>query len=219
MVDRDSRGETSQHFSRKMWEGAKRYFISGIATVFPLFITLYVIVVLVRFMYHIAGTPLNRYLESTFGYAIPGIGIIVLVAVIFIIGVFSRLIIGRRLLPWLERILHKIPLIASIYPSAKQLSDFLFSGEREEFKKVVLVEYPYQGSYSLGFVTNESLDSLNSQIDKELINVFIPLAPAPFSGILLLLPSEKVKVLDIPVDQAVKYFVSGGVVFKPPLSE
>ncbi|MBD3263500.1 MAG: DUF502 domain-containing protein, partial [Candidatus Omnitrophica bacterium] len=130
-------------------------------------------------------------------------------------GFFSTRFIGRKIFPLAEKVFFKIPLLSSIYSSLKQLSDFLFKeSKRKKFKKVVLVPYPRDGSYSLGFITNEELDDFGPQKGLSLISVFVPLAPAPFSGIILFLPEEEVVVLDISVEQGIKCIVSGGVI--PP---
>jgi uncharacterized membrane protein len=191
----------------------RRYFIAGIATILPLFITVYVIVLVIRFAYDIAGKYINAYLLDAFGFDIPGLGLLILILSILSIGFLSSHFIGRRLFPIFEKIITKIPFVAGIYPSAKQLSDFLFEEEgKKKFKKVVLVPYPTNDSYSLGFITNEETEILKGESGKELVTVLVPLAPAPFSGVLLFLPKEKIRVLNISVDNAIKLIVSGGVV-------
>lgn len=191
----------------------KNYFLTGIATLFPLFITIYVVFLLFQVTNKYAGQYVNNLLLDSYGYSIPGLGLIVTLVVIIIIGFISSNFIGRKLFPIFEKILFKIPFISEIYPSAKQLSDFLFSSNKKsKFKKVVMVEYPTKGSYSIGFITNEELSGLSSISEDNLISVLVPLAPAPFSGILLLLPKDKVKVIDMSVNNAVKFIVSGGVI-------
>jgi uncharacterized membrane protein len=84
--------------------------------------------------------------------------------------------------------------------------------KKKEFKKVVLVPYPVHDSYSMGFITNEGLSVSDKNSNEEIVSVLVPLAPAPFSGVLLFLSKKKIKILDIPIDDAVKLIVSGGVV-------
>ncbi len=194
------------------WRSLRTYFFAGIATIFPLFVTIYLIFVILKFGDNIVGKYLNPILIKNYGFTIPGLGFVTMLLVIIGIGLFSTHFIGRKILPFLERLFLKIPLVANIYPSAKQLSDFLFVMKKEDLGKVVLVEYPYPGASSIGFVTNENLSFLGQEAEGKIISVFIPIAPSPFSGFLVLLPQEKVRKLDISVEQAIKFIVSGGVI-------
>jgi len=198
---------------QKLRELIKRYFISGIAITFPLFISIFVVVFIIRITDELIGNKINACLLKYYGFDIPGLGIILLILILLLVGFLSNLFLGRKLFQIFDRAFKKIPLLATIYPPAKELSDFLFTSEgRGRFKKVVLVEYPVEGSYSIGFITNEELNKLSADLNNKLISVLVPHAPTPFSGMLLFLEERKIKVLDITVDQAVKLIVSGGVV-------
>ncbi|MBD3245627.1 MAG: DUF502 domain-containing protein [Candidatus Omnitrophica bacterium] len=197
----------------------RKYFFAGIAALFPLAVTIYILVFLFQAINGFAERYINSVLFELTGSRIPGLGFIVLILCVVGVGVLSTHLVGQKLFPWLERLLLKIPFVANIYPAAKQLSDFLFGEKKTEFQKVVLVEYPYPGTYSLGFLTNEQLDVLSQKTGKDLVNVFIALAPAPFSGLLMLFPREKVQVLDVAVDTALKYIISGGVVFEEAIRQ
>lgn len=198
-----------------IFRAVRRYLLAGLAILFPLFISLYLIYLLFSISERFAGRLINAYLKDTYGFIIPGLGFFIILAVLLVTGLIATRLIGRKLLSFFEAIVMKIPLVANLYPSAKQLSDFLFkNGKQKEFRKVVLVEFPYKGAYSMGFVTNEELELLDEAAGTKLVNVFIPLAPSPFSGFLLLVPRDSVKRVDIPFEKAIKYIVSGGVVFK-----
>ncbi len=191
----------------------RRYILTGMAALFPLFVTIYIIVFVFRMGNRLAGKYINAFLMENYGFAVPGLGLIFILLLLIAIGFVSSHFIGRRILPFLEKIFMKIPLVANLYPSAKQLSDFLFRMDKEkEFKKVVLVPYPVYGSYSMGFVTNERLPVSDKEKEQEIVSVLVPLAPAPFSGVLLFMPKSKLRILEIPIDEAVKMIVSGGVV-------
>ncbi len=193
----------------------KNFFFAGIATIFPLFVSVYIIIIIFRFADQLTGKYVNALLIKEYGFSIPGLGFLTTILIILIVGFISSHIIGIKLFPVFEKLILKIPFIAHIYPSAKELSDSLFSSnKKDKFKKVVLVEYPTRESYSLGFITNEELDELNKKANKNLITVFVPLAPAPFSGMILFVPRNKIIELDISVDKAIKCIVSGGVI--PP---
>ncbi|MCK9555325.1 DUF502 domain-containing protein [bacterium] len=193
----------------------KKSFFAGIATIFPLFVSVYIIVIIFRFADQLTGKYVNALLIKEYGFSIPGLGFLTTILIILIVGFISSHIIGIKIFPVFEKLILKIPFIAHIYPSAKELSDSLFSSnKKDKFKKVVLVEYPTKESYSLGFITNEELYELNRKANKNLITVFVPLAPAPFSGMILFVPKDKIIELDISVDKAIKCIVSGGVI--PP---
>lgn len=191
----------------------KKYLFAGIATVLPVFLTLYLALIIFRLADNLAGKYINSFLLQHYGFRIPGLGLVILIIVIIIAGVISTRVIGKKLLPLFEKLILKIPFIASIYPSVKKLSDFFFEAEaKSKYKKVVLVQYPTDWSYAIGFITNESLNKLNQKVGETLVCVFVPLAPTPFSGILLLLPLAKIKILDMSIEQAIKFIISGGVI-------
>jgi uncharacterized membrane protein len=194
----------------------RRYFFAGIATVLPVVVTIYIILVVFRFTDKFAGKYINSYLLDNYGYSIPGLGLIATILFFIVVGLVSSHFIGRTVIPFFERLFIKIPVVANIYPSVKRLSDFLFgSGTKQKFKKVVLVPYPSPKTYSLGFITNEELGSLEETFKKELVTVFVPIAPTPFSGFILFVPRQEIKLLDISVDLAIRCIVSGGVI--PPV--
>ncbi|MCF7870575.1 MAG: DUF502 domain-containing protein [Candidatus Omnitrophica bacterium] len=196
----------------------RRYFFAGIAALLPVIVTIFIIRIVFRFTDKFAGKYINEYLLNNYGYSIPGLGFIATVLFFMIIGLISSHFIGRKVIPFFEKLFIKIPVVASIYPSLKRLSDFLFgSDQKHKFKKVVLVPYPSPKSYSLGFVTNEELGNLEGKIDDELVTAFVPIAPTPFSGFILFVPKKEIKFLNISVDLAIRCIVSGGVI--PPVRE
>lgn len=198
----------------------KEVFLSGLAVILPLFITAYLIYLLLKFSNDIAGEYINDVIYSQFGITVPGLGLIILLLLIVLVGIVSRILLVRKIFSSIERYFMKIPFIANIYPSAKELSGFLFtSTEREKFKKVVLVEYPLKGSYSIGFVTNRSVDAIEAKTEKGLISVLVPLAPAPFSGLLLYIKEDMTIPVDLSIEEAVKLIVSGGVVIPKSLAK
>lgn len=193
----------------------RRYFFAGVASVLPVLVTIYAIVIVFNFTDRFAGKYINNYLSQNYGYSIPGLGFIVTLLFFVLIGFVSSHFIDKRILPFFEKLLGKIPIVSSIYPSVKRLSEFLFgSGKSYKFKKVVLVPYPNRESFAIGFITNENSGSLNQKTGKDLITVFMPLAPTPFSGFILFIPKQELKFLNISIDLAIRCIVSGGVI--PP---
>ncbi len=201
---------------KNRWALIRRSFWAGIATLFPLCITVYAVFLIFRFADNFAGKYINMFLVRNYGFAVPGIGLIVLLIAVIIAGWFSRIFVGRWLTSVIDRVFNRTPLIANIYPSAKKLSDFLFSDEesQKKFRKVILVEFPSEGCWSVGFLTNDQLDDFEGALPDDSVCVFVPLAPAPFSGFVYWTRKDKVKEIDMSVDQAAKFVLSGGVVTK-----
>src|SRR3989338_2197145 len=191
----------------------KQYFLAGAAAIFPIGITAYIFLIIFKYADGLLGRYINAYLLKQYGYKIPGLGIVIGLFLIIFIGMLANHFIGKRLIPFLERYFLKLPFIRHVYSPAKQLSDFLFkeNGSGGRFKKVVLAQYPSEGSYSLGFITNEGIKEFDSKIGHEVVSVLISTPPSPFTGPLVLLPKDKVKMLDISMEDAIKFVVSGGL--------
>ena len=193
----------------------KRYLLAGLATVLPLFVTIYLLYFVVRLAEKVVGQYINQALNHAFGFTIPGLGVVIILAVMLVAGYFSRLYIGQKLLPMLDRLLGKIPIISDIYPPAKEFANLVFTDKgRKHFRRVVLVPYPSPRSYALGFVTNEGMEHLNERSGEDLVGVLVPFGPTPFTGVLLYYPSSEIIDLDVPVEGAIKAIVSAGVI--PP---
>ncbi|MFC2091684.1 DUF502 domain-containing protein [Elusimicrobiota bacterium] len=191
----------------------KKYFFSGIATLFPLFITSYIITVIYQFTNRFVGNHINAFILQNYNITIPGLGFVITILVIIILGFLSSIFVGKKLLPLFENLFSRIPFVTSIYPPAKQLSNYLFKRvNKDELKKVVLVSSLFRDSYSIGFITHEGLSNFNQKTNQELATIFVPFAPVPFTGIIILVPKKKITLLDISVDQAIKFIVSGGVI-------
>lgn len=193
-------------------ENIKKYFIVGITVILPVFITAYAFVAVLHFTDKLIGKTINSILQNRFGFFIPGLGIFLVVIIILAIGFLYSFFFGRRLFSIFEYVFQRIPFASDIYQPVKQLSNFLLGKEeKKRFKKVVLVEYPSPGSYSIGFVTNEDLGPLYKEESLKLISVFVPFPPTPLSGFMLLIPREKTVTLDISIEQAMKFIISGGI--------
>jgi uncharacterized membrane protein len=118
---------------------------------------------------------------------------------------------GKKVFPRLEKWFSGLPLINKIYPAMKQIVLFVLAQKEFGFKKVVLVEYPSKGIWSLAFLTNEGFKKMSVALNKEMVAVFVPSTPSPFTGYVIFLPKEEVKFLDIPITDALKIIMSGGV--------
>jgi uncharacterized membrane protein len=131
------------------------------------------------------------------------------VTLISVVGVLARYYIGKRMIEWLDVAMMNVPLLNKFYGAIKQVNE-AFSGNKNSFKTVVMVEFPSAGSYSVGFITNETQGEAQKKIGKNLVGVFIPTTPNPTSGFLILVPEEKVTKLDMSVADGIKYIVSLG---------
>lgn len=190
----------------------RHYFATGLLITLPVFLTLYLIFIVVRFIDGIGGKVINYYLNKNFGFVIPGLGFILSMMVIVAVGFIATDFFGKKFFRVIERWFLKFPFIRQIYPAAKQMVDSFISKESPAFKKVVLAEYPSKGIWSIGFLTNDSFKEANDKTGRDLIHVFIATTPSPLTGFLILVPRQDVKFLDISVEEGVKLIISGGIV-------
>jgi uncharacterized membrane protein len=191
----------------KLGQALQRYFVTGLAALFPVVVTLYLLVAIFKF----SDGLLGRYLGSR----IPGLGLLLTLLITLAVGFLSSRFIGRFLFPVLETWFSRLPLIRAIYPAVKQLTRFLFSDEKNvSIRRVAMVEYPRPGVFTLAFVTNETLTSVTGAEEK-LLTLLIPTPPSPFSGPLIFVREKDVTFLDMPVEDALKLVVSGGVASAP----
>jgi uncharacterized membrane protein len=143
---------------------------------------------------------------------IPGLGIVLTLAVLIITGFLVANLVGRRLVSFSEGILHRIPLVRTIYSAAKNFAEVLFTDTNQAFKKVLLIEYPRKGVYSLCFQTSTALEEIQARTNENVICVFVPTTPNPTSGFILMVPMSDVIELDMDIESALKMVVSLGVV-------
>ena len=189
----------------------KRYFVTGLIAIIPLFLTIYLFIFIFRFFDGILGGFLNNYIKSEFGFYIPGLGLMLSLAIILLAGFMTSRFVGREIFLLLEKWYASLPLIKSIYPAFKQLVTFLLSQKEGGFKKAVLVEYPSKGIWSIGFLTNEGLEKINNALSRDMVAVFLILTPGPLSGYVVFVPREELRFPDITVSDALKIVISGGV--------
>ena len=190
----------------------RRYFITGLLIWVPLGITVWVLNLLIGTLdQSLLLVPESLRPQAMLGLNIPGIGAILTLLVIFLTGVLAANIIGQRLVRFWEALLARIPVVKSIYYSVKQVSDTLFSGNGDAFRKVLLVRYPHPQAWSLAFQTNVPSE-VAAQFDEEYVAVFIPTTPSPVNGFYFYVKKSETIELDMSVDDALKSIVSMGVV-------
>ena len=190
----------------------KRYFLTGLLIWVPLGITVWVLKLLIGSMdQSLLLLPYTLRPESWLGMSMPGLGTILTIGVILLTGMLTTNIVGQRLIRFWEGVLARIPVVKSIYYSVKQVSDTLFSGSGEAFRKVLLVRYPHPEAWSLAFQTNLPRD-VDSRLDGEYVGVFIPTTPSPVNGFYFFVKKSETIEVGISVDDALKYIISMGVV-------
>lgn len=190
----------------------RRYFITGLLIWIPLVITVWVLNLLIGTLdQSLLLVPESLRPLALLGLNIPGIGAILTLLVILLTGVLAANIIGQRLVMFWEALLARIPVVKSIYYSVKQVSDTLFSGKGDAFRKVLLVRYPHPEAWSLAFQTNVPSE-VGKRFDEEYVAVFIPTTPSPVNGFYFYVKKSETIELDMSVDDALKSIVSMGVV-------
>ena len=193
----------------------KKYFLTGLLIWVPLAATVWVLNLLISTLdQSLLLLPLQYRPEALFGMRIPGLGAIVTLLVILITGVLAANYFGRQLLVLWENILARIPVVKSIYTSIKQVSDTLFSGSGEAFRKVLLVRYPHAEAWSIAFQTNVP-SVVSENLGTDYVAVFIPTTPSPVNGFYFFVKKSETIELKLSVDQALKYIVSMGVATQP----
>ncbi len=198
-----------------MKKNIRQIFLTGLAVVVPVGVTIYILVFLVRLMDDLLSVvPRPFHPDTILGVHIPGLGIISTIFFIFLCGLVTRSYLGRRIVRTGERILQKIPFVRGVYRASKQVSDSLIMDKGQGFRKVVLVEFPRSGIWAIGFVAGQTSGELREKTGGA-VSVFMPTSPNPTSGYILLVPEKDLLPLEMTVEQAFTLIVSGGIVAPP----
>ena len=191
----------------------RRYLITGLLVWLPIGVTVLVVKLLVDLMDQTLVVLPEAYRpDHILGFHIPGLGVVLSVLVVFSTGVVMAHFFGQQLLAAWEAILNRIPLVRSIYSSVKQLSETLLSSGGQSFRKVLLIEYPRKGLWTLAFQTGTEVGEAQAKTGEEVINVYVPTTPNPTSGFFLMVPRRDVVELEMSVDEGLKMIISMGVV-------
>jgi len=191
----------------------KRYFITGLLVLVPLFITAWVLATLINMMdQSLLLLPVQWRPEAQFGRSVPGFGVLLTLAIIFVTGLIATNFFGKRLLAIWEGILTRVPVVKSIYSSVKQVSDTLFSDSGNAFRKALLVQFPREGSWTIAFQTGQPGGDVANHLRGDFVSVYVPTTPNPTGGYFLMMPRADVIELNMSVDEALKYIISMGVV-------
>lgn len=190
--------------------------IAGLFILAPVYLTIYVLVLLFRFMDGIFAPLIDRTLATFLGERsihIPGLGIVLTLTVVLFLGWLSRQVVGRRILDAIENLIRRIPIAKSVYGATKGVLDAVSRDQADAFKRVVLVEFPRKGIYAIGFITGTASrwSEGDPRLDEELIPVFIPKTPNPTGGFLLLVPPREILECTLTVEEGIRMIVSGGI--------
>ncbi len=211
-----SRGERHTHrvgLSARL----RGYFLTGILVAAPISITLFLTWQLLGFV----DARITPFIPSSYNpntylpFAVPGLGLIVLIGFITLVGALTTLFVGRTLLAISDSLLHRMPVVRSIYGATKQIFETILAQKSTAFRQVVMFEYPRRGCWAMGFVTGVTKGEIQSITEDEMVNVFLPTTPNPTSGYLLFLPRRELVPLQMSVEEGAKMIISGGIVTPP----
>ena len=190
----------------------RRYLVAGLLVWVPLGITFLVIRFLLEMMDRLLLLlPVEFRPETVLGFTIPGFGLILAIAILLITGMVGANLLGRSVLRGWEGLLSRIPLVRTVYSSAKQIMSSLLASGSQSFRKVLLIEYPRKGIWTVCFQTGAPDTEIQSKIDKEVIMVFVPTTPNPTSGFIMAVPIEDTRELDMDIETALKLVMSLGI--------
>jgi len=193
----------------------KKYLITGLLIWIPLVITIWVLKLIVDALDQtlLLLPPVFR-TENWLGLHVPGMGVVMTLVIVFITGLLTTNLIGARLVDFWHEILHRIPVVNSIYSSVKQISDTLFSSSGQAFRKALLVRWPHDGMWTIAFLTGRPGGEVAGHLAGDFLSVYVPTTPNPTGGYFVLVARKDVIELQMSVDEALKYVISMGVV--PP---
>lgn len=190
----------------------KRYLITGLLIWVPLVITIWVLELLVSTMDRsLLLLPLEFRTEYWLGFHVPGMGVVMTLLIVVLTGAFATNLLGARLVHLWHEILHRIPVVNSIYSSVKQISDTLFSPGGQAFRKALLVQWPSPGMWTIAFLTGVPGGDVRNHLQGDYISVYVPTTPNPTGGYFVMVLRDNVIELDMTVDEALKYIISMGV--------
>ena len=197
----------------------KRYFITGLLVVVPIWGTVLVLKTLFVTLDGLLGDIPEKYVTQRY---VPGVGILVLLIVILLAGLLATNIMGRRVVKLWEDLLKRVPLVRGIYATIKSMMDVLSFQDKlpgkEKYSRVVMIEFPRKGQYALALVTGVTPGEVQDVSTDRVINVYVPTSPNPTSGYLLFVPESELIPVNMSVDEAMKMMFSGGM-YTPPVTE
>ncbi len=190
----------------------RRYLLAGLVVWLPILATFVILRFIVDLLDQtISLLPVAYQPEQLFGMRLPGFGVILSLVLLLVTGLIATNILGQRLVIWSEALLDKIPLVRTIYNGSKQMIQTVLATNSQAFRKVLLVEYPRQGVWSIAFQTGVADALMAKHMTEEMLSIFIPTTPNPTSGFLMMVPKSSVIELSMTIDEALKFIISLGM--------
>lgn len=194
----------------------RRWLLSGLLVLVPLGITLYILDWIVATLDQtLLILPTAWHPDRLLGFHIPGFGVVLTLAIVLIMGAVASNFLGQKLVEWSNSLLRRIPIVRSIYSSVKQVSDTLFSENSNAFRQTLLVQWPREGVWTIGFLTGTPGGDVSNHLLGEYLSVYVPTTPNPTGGYFVMLKKADCIPLDMSVDEALTYVISMGVVVPP----
>jgi uncharacterized membrane protein len=191
----------------------RRYLVAGLLVWLPLGATFLVINLLVGWMDNsLLLLPEAYRPDSLLGFHIPGLGVLLSLLILLLTGLVAANLFGRKLVSMWERLLARIPLVRSVYSAVKQMVETMFADKGKSFRKVILIEFPRRGLWTLAFLTSEESGTVQQATGRDVVNVYVPTTPNPTGGYFVLVPKEDIQELDMSVDDGLKMLLSMGAV-------
>jgi len=193
---------------RRIWHHIYSRMLTGVVFVVPVILTIWVL----QLLYNLLDGPLrslvNAVLRYTLRWELPsGVGLVLTLLALYVTGILATNMLGRRVLEFWESLLQRMPIVNSIYNAARQVVRTLSGPQEKSFQRVVLIEFPSKGLWTIAF----QVGTIQMSDGREWVRVYVPTTPNPTSGYLQFLPKENVQFTSIPVDEALKMVVSGGI--------
>jgi uncharacterized membrane protein len=200
--------------SKRSWS-LRRFLVAGILVWLPILATIWVLSFIVELMDRtLLLLPQALRPQALFGFSIPGLGVVFAFLIVLITGLLVTNLVGRQLVTYWEELLQRIPLVRSVYSGVKSFAESVLSSSHS-FRKVVALEYPRPGLWSIDFVTAEEVAEVSARTGEHQVCVFVSTAPNPTSGFIVMIPRSKLIELDMSIDAAMKMIVTCGVVAPP----
>ena len=200
----------SKYSKRRGWKFnllLKKYFITGLLVITPLWGTYLIL----KALFLTLDGVLGGLLKTHFRYYVPGLGVIVLILIILLAGLLTTNFLGRKVFDLWESFLQHVPVIRNVYSLVKSIVDTLSIQGKEKFNRVVLIEFPRKGQYSIAFVTGVTKGEIQELTKERVLNVYVPTTPNPTSGFFLLVPESEITPLSMSVEDGMKMIISGGL--------
>ncbi len=197
----------------------RSYLLAGLVVWLPIIVTFLVLRFIVDLLDQSMALLPDAYRpEQLFGVHIPGFGVVLSLGLLFVTGILATNFLGQRFVRWSEAFLDRIPLVRSIYSATKQVMETVFSSNSQAFRKVLLIEYPRKGLWTIAFQTGVVSDEVCQKTGEEMLSIFVPTTPNPTSGFLMMIPKSSATELSMSIDEALKLVISLGVMQgKPPI--